>query len=75
VTGEIAIVVENRKDKANRPLIKIILDRRMKRLTLPIEVDLSQSNQVQISRILSEEEVVKTFKSILPGISKPQDAS
>ncbi|HOV42638.1 MAG TPA: HD-GYP domain-containing protein [Syntrophothermus lipocalidus] len=70
-TGEIGVVVDVNRNAPTRPVVRVVLDRRLLRLKNPHEVDLSNLSTVYIARVLTEQDIIH-LKS---GTFVPQDAS
>jgi hypothetical protein len=65
-TGEIGVVVDNNKEMPTLPVVRVILNKRWKPLSVMREIDLTKDGSTYISRILTEEEVSQMFKELLP---------
>ena len=52
-TGEIGIVVDNRKDYPQKPIVRLILNKNHKLVDEMIEIDLAKKEQLKIIRVLN----------------------
>jgi len=57
-TGEIGVVMDVNRNNPTRPVVRVVFDRRLSRLKIPHEVDLSNLTTVYISRVLTEQEIM-----------------
>lgn len=63
-TQEIAIIVDNNRETPTRPVVRVIIDRHNRELNKPLEIDLTKDHLVEISRVLSEEEISILLKEL-----------
>lgn len=65
-SGEIGVVVDTNKEMPTKPVVRVLLNKRWKPLSVVREIDLTKDGSTYISRILTEEEVSEMFKELLP---------
>jgi HD-GYP domain-containing protein (c-di-GMP phosphodiesterase class II) len=71
-SGEIGVVVDTNREVSTKPIVRVVFNKRWQPLAQQREVDLIKDGTIHISGVLSEEEVSRLFKGILPSI-QPKD--
>ncbi|MGE5405764.1 MAG: HD-GYP domain-containing protein [Candidatus Saccharibacteria bacterium] len=60
-TGEIGVVIQVHKDLPAKPVVRVVLDNNLRRMSKPHEVDLAKLKTVYIAKLLEDDEVAELF--------------